>query len=71
MSAAASLKIILILLAMNVLGFVVMGLDKRRAQNGGWRTSEARLFSIAFLGGSVGILAGMLVFRHNDAACEL
>ena len=42
-----------------------MGIDKRRARRGGWRIREKTLFIIALLFGSIGILAGMYVFRHK------
>ena len=51
--------------AMNVLALVAMGRDKRFAQRGERRTPEATLLSLAVLGGSIGALLGMLVFRHK------
>ena len=42
-----------------------MRYDKRQAISGGWRVSESRLFLTALLGGAVGILLGMRVFRHK------
>ncbi len=53
------------LLAVNLVGFAAMGADKRRARRGKWRIPEARLFFYAALGGSVGSVAGMWVFRHK------
>lgn len=50
---------------MNAAGFGLMGWDKRQAMNGGWRIPEKRLFLTAIIGGSVGILAGMRLFRHK------
>lgn len=39
--------------------------DKQRARKNKWRISEATLFSIATVGGSLGILLGMYTFRHK------
>ena len=52
-------------LVMNILGFALMGEDKRRAVKGMWRIPEAALFAAAFLLGGVGSLVGMFAFRHK------
>ena len=52
-------------LAMSVIGFVLMGADKRRAEKGAWRIPEKVLFGVSFLLGGVGSLVGMFVFRHK------
>ena len=49
----------------NLIGFFAMGIDKAKAKAHAWRISEKTLFGIAFLGGSIGIWAGMYVFRHK------
>ncbi|MCD8152552.1 MAG: DUF1294 domain-containing protein [Clostridiales bacterium] len=53
------------LIVINLVGFFSMGLDKRKARRGKWRIPEARLFVQAAVGGSIGSLAGMYVFRHK------
>ena len=53
------------LCVMSVITFCVMGSDKRRAKQGARRVPEARLFLLALLGGGVGGLLGMYVFRHK------
>ncbi|MCM1537560.1 MAG: DUF1294 domain-containing protein [bacterium] len=53
------------LLVMNVVGFFSMYLDKRKARKKLWRIPEATLFLIALIGGSIGSIAGMYVFRHK------
>ena len=59
-------KLLLIYLAvMNILGFALMGTDKSRARNGKWRIRERTLFLFYLLGGSIGTLTGMYVFRHK------
>ena len=53
------------LVIMNLLGFAMMGIDKKRAVRGAWRISEASLFLVAFLGGALGCTLGMRHFRHK------
>jgi uncharacterized membrane protein YsdA (DUF1294 family) len=53
------------LLVCNLTGFIMMGLDKRRARRHQRRLPEKRLFAFAFLGGSLGSLLGMLAWRHK------
>ena len=53
------------LLAVNVLLFALMGIDKWKAKNGRWRIPEKALFLTAALGGSIGGIAGMQLFRHK------
>ena len=53
------------LLAMNVAGFVTMGVDKYRATARQWRLSEKLLLTVAVLGGCVGSICGMVLFRHK------
>lgn len=50
---------------MNLTGFAAMGIDKQRARKHMWRISEKTLFLIAVLGGSLGTLTGMHLFRHK------
>lgn len=53
------------LLITNLAGFVQMYIDKRRAQKGRWRIPEKQLFLVAAIGGSIGSILGMQVFRHK------
>lgn len=53
------------LFIVNLLGFVLMFIDKKRAQNNQWRIKEATLFLSAAIGGSIGSMLGMKVFRHK------
>lgn len=48
-----------------IVAFVLMGIDKQKAKKGAFRISEASLFITALLGGSIGSIAGMLVFHHK------
>ena len=52
-------------LLLNAIAFAVAGYDKRRAVNNKFRIPEKTLFTIAFIGGSVGLLLAMLIFRHK------
>ena len=45
--------------------FILMGVDKHKAKKGAFRISEASLFVTALLGGSIGSVAGMLIFHHK------
>ncbi len=56
---------VIILGAVNLLAFIVFGLDKKKAEKDKWRVPESTLIMLAVLGGSAGALAGMLVFRHK------
>ena len=57
--------ILLYLLIVNALGFLLMLVDKRKAQKNLWRIPESTLLLMAAIGGSVGSLAGMYKFRHK------
>ena len=50
---------------MSLLLFVTMGADKHRARTGQRRVPEARLFTLALIGGAVGGWLGMYAFRHK------
>lgn len=59
-------KILLVwLVCINLFGFLQMFADKRRAQKDKWRIPEKRLFLVAAIGGSIGSIVGMRVFRHK------
>lgn len=51
--------------AVSLVGFVMMGVDKKRAEEHRWRIPEKTLFTAAAIGGSIGILLGMMFFRHK------
>ena len=56
---------LLYLLLMNVIAFVFMHADKRRARKNRWRIPERTLIATAVLGGSIGALMGRYTFRHK------
>ena len=51
--------------AINMIAFIMYGLDKLKAKRGKWRISETALFVIAMVGGSVGALMAMSLFHHK------
>lgn len=53
------------LLVVNIAAFAVYGWDKMCAKRGMWRVPEKILLLLALLGGSVGAMAGMAIFRHK------
>ena len=53
------------LIVINVVTFLVYGIDKWKAKQGSWRISEATLLILAAIGGSIGALLGMKVWRHK------
>ena len=54
-----------ILIAWNIIVFLMYGLDKYNAIKGNWRISEKNLLISAFLMGGLGAYLGMQVFRHK------
>ena len=51
--------------AVNLIGFILMGIDKYKAKKRAFRIPEATLFIIAVIGGSIGSILGMYTFRHK------
>ena len=58
-------NIIIYLLAINIIGFLAMFIDKKKAERGDWRIPEKTLFILTLLGGGIGTTAGMYTFRHK------
>lgn len=54
-----------LILLVNIIGFIIIGVDKHKAKKKLWRVPEKIFFLIAFFGGSVGVYAGMFFFRHK------
>ena len=53
------------LIVINIVTFLVYGIDKWKAKQGSWRISEATLLILAVIGGSIGALLGMRVWHHK------
>lgn len=50
---------------LNITGLMLVASDKHKARKGLWRVPEKAFFLIALIGGSIGVYAGMLLFRHK------
>ena len=61
----AIILLICYFLIVNLIGFLSMYVDKRRARKHLWRIPETTLFIIAIVGGSIGSIVGMHLFRHK------
>lgn len=61
------MKIYLIyyLIFINIISFLSMFIDKKKAIKRKWRIKETTLFSLSFIGGSLGVLLGIYSFRHK------
>lgn len=55
----------IVIAIMNLLSYLLMGLDKRAAQDGRWRIPEKTLFLVTALFGGLGGTLGMYAFRHK------
>ena len=53
------------LVLINAAAFVLMLVDKLKAKKGAWRIPERTLIGIALIGGSIGAISGMNLFRHK------
>ena len=60
-----TLYIMIYLIIINLIAFIAMYLDKRKARYGKWRIPEQSLFILALIGGSIGAIIGMYTFRHK------
>jgi len=58
-------NILIYLIVINLIAFLAMYIDKKRAKWGKWRIKESTLFLLVLLGGSIGGIAGMYTFRHK------
>ena len=53
------------LLIINALGLLLMLIDKQKARKNRWRIPERTLLTVAILGGSLGSMLGMKLYRHK------
>ena len=53
------------LLIVNVIGFLLLGIDKYKAIHQAYRISEKALFMIALIGGAYGAYVAMYLFHHK------
>jgi len=57
--------VLIYLVAINVVTFLIYGIDKWKAKRDKWRISEAALLGLAAIGGSIGAWLGMKVWHHK------
>lgn len=57
--------LLLYLSGANIIAFVIMGIDKQKARKRQWRIPERTFWSLAIIGGALGVLIGMKSFRHK------
>ena len=53
------------IVVINLVSFMMFGIDKYKARRGQWRISEATLLAVAAIGGSMGAWMGMKVWHHK------
>ena len=58
-------NILIYLLIINIIAFLAMLIDKKKAEKGKWRIKESTLLILALIGGSIGAIAGMYTFHHK------
>ena len=58
-------NIIIYFILINIIGFLIMYIDKQKAKKGKWRIPEKTIFIITVLGGGIGTISGMYAFRHK------
>ena len=58
-------NIVIYIILINIIAFLAMYIDKRKAKKGRWRIPENTLLLITLLGGGIGTIAGMYTFRHK------
>jgi len=58
-------NIIIYFFIINIIAFFAMWIDKSKAKRGLWRIKESTLFTLVLLGGGIGGIVGMYLFRHK------
>lgn len=58
-------NIVIYIICINVIGFLIMWLDKYKARKGKWRIPEKTLFIITAIGGGIGTTSAMYILRHK------
>lgn len=56
---------VIYIVIINIIGFLAMYIDKQKAKRGSCRIPENTLFIITAIGGGIGTIAGMYLFRHK------
>lgn len=58
-------NLIIYLIIINIVAFLAMLIDKKKAEKNRWRIKESTLLVLAVIGGSIGEIIGMYTFRHK------
>lgn len=58
------------LIGINILTYLLYGIDKAKASKNAWRIPEKYLFLFTFLGGSLGAILAMKQFHHKTKKSE-
>lgn len=53
------------IVVINIIGWVLPIVDKKRAKNNQWRVRESTLFMVSALGGSLAMYLSMKKYRHK------
>ncbi|MDX8046659.1 DUF1294 domain-containing protein [Gracilibacillus sp. S3-1-1] len=53
------------IILINIVSFLIMVIDKRKAKMHKWRIAEKRIWVLAIIGGALGATVGMHLFRHK------
>ena len=59
--------LLLYLVAVNLVTFLIYGIDKFKSKRARWRVPEATLLWLAAVGGSIGAWLGMKLWHHKTA----
>ena len=65
MELQLSEMLLIYLIVVNIIGFLIMLIDKKKAEKGKWRIQEKTIFIVTLLGGGIGTISGMYIFRHK------
>lgn len=57
--------LVIYILIINLTSYLLMGMDKGKAIKKKYRIRESLFIIFALLGGSIGILLGMITFKHK------
>lgn len=55
------------MISLNSWLFILMGLDKKKAQQHKWRIPEKKLQTLGLIGGGLGGFLGMYLFNHKSS----
>ena len=65
MELQLSEMLLIYLIVVNIIGFLIMLIDKKKAEKGKWRIQEKTIFIVTLLGGGIGTISVMYIFRHK------